>query len=477
MLRKTIMLSVSILLAVCVGCQSHVQNKKAAKERWDKASAQIKLALAQQQYDNGKYEEATKAIQECISADPEDPVSRVLYGKLLLASGRCSEAKEQLSFALKSEEKLHDGWYWLGVAEQESRNYPKAYECYNKALLLEPAKVDYILAVADAQVALGNCQGALKLLSEKEAVLPSEVSLKVAAADLMFRRGDTEEAIKLYEEAALLAEDSGIAESLGYSYILDKRWERAAEVFEGLVAQCKDQEKSKLLLRQLAVCNMNAKRYDKALSCYSKLVVEERENARTLSISTILPDASDALTILTNIGLNTFGYEASAFEKFSPPLTASATSIIIILNVPCSDCSEIASSASLRTTPLSSITDSCVVNIISSADLTFVVWTTPLTCPVEFAWLRILFPLTPAVSLVRAPCKRVSTLPPWAEADVSSSFTKSTSFVFLVPNVPIYLYLVLTIVIYITFYASACVVRSTSSIDTIPAFTFSIPSD
>jgi len=280
MLRKTIMLSVSVLLAVCVGCQSHVQNKKAAKERWDKASAQIKLALAQQQYDNGKYEEATKAIQECISADPENPVSRVLYGKLLLASGRCSEAKEQLSFALKSEEKLHDGWYWLGVAEQESRNYQKAYECYNKALLLEPAKVDYILAVADAQVAMGDCVGALKLLSEKETTMPREVSLKVAAADLMFRQGDTEEAIKLYEEAALLAEDSGIAESLGYSYILDKRWERAAEVFEGLVAQCKDPERSKLLLRQLAVCNMNAKRYDKALSCYSKLVVEERENAR-----------------------------------------------------------------------------------------------------------------------------------------------------------------------------------------------------
>ena len=91
---------------------------------------------------------------------------------------------------------------------------------------------------------------------------------------------------------------------------------------------------------------------------------------RTLSISGILPEASEALTMLINIGLKILGYSASTFEKFSPFLTASARLKITILNPSRSACSPMASSASLSTTPASSITDSCVVNSIRSSDFT-----------------------------------------------------------------------------------------------------------
>ncbi len=280
MLRKIIIAAMTIVLAVCAGCESHAQSKKAARQRWDKTSAQIKLMLAQQQAEVGNYDQAVKAVQECLNADPENAAARGLYGKLLLGNGRRDEAIRQLSFALELDKKLHESWYWLGVAAQENRDYEKAYKHYGKALSLEPTNVDYILAVADVQASQNNYSGAAKLLTQKMAALPRSVSLKVAAADLMHRMGKNEQAVELYKQAMLLTSDNEtIAEALGYCYIFSGKWDEAAGIFDRLFEQCEDEQKKKLYLQVTALCSMNSAQYGRAVKCYSQLSVEERDNA------------------------------------------------------------------------------------------------------------------------------------------------------------------------------------------------------
>ncbi|MHC4364080.1 MAG: tetratricopeptide repeat protein [Planctomycetota bacterium] len=293
MLRKTTMVVALVAAAVCTGCQSDVQTKKAVQERWNKTGGQMKLTVAEQQVDKGDYEQAAKTIQQCLSDDPDDPRAHLLYGRLLLADGSRSEAVEQFKLALKTDEDLYQAWYWLGVAAEETRDYRGAYVYYTQALSLEPTNVDYILAASDALVARNKTAEALELLSQKMAVLPRDVSLKVATADLVLRQGNTERAIKLYEQAALSADDTDIAESLGYCYMLAGQWEAAAEVFEKLAAQYKedsalqknhkmagpDQQRRQLFLRLVGICTMNCKQYSRAVSCYSQLAVEERKNA------------------------------------------------------------------------------------------------------------------------------------------------------------------------------------------------------
>jgi tetratricopeptide (TPR) repeat protein len=280
MLRKTIIAMVMAALAVCAGCESQAQSRKAAKQRWEMTSAQIKLTLAEQQYEQGDYEKAAQTLQGCLAGESVNPQARVLYGKLLLASGRRYEAIEQLRAALKSDERLDEGWYWSGVAAQEERDYQEAYKHYEKALSLEPANVDYILAAAEAQVAQGNYSQAEELLTEKMAALPRDVSLKIAAADLMCRLGDSEGAIELYKRAMLMTSDDGdIAESLGYCYALSDKWDEAAEIFSRLVEQCKDEQRKKSYLEMMALCSMNCAQYSRAVSCYSRLSVDERGNA------------------------------------------------------------------------------------------------------------------------------------------------------------------------------------------------------
>lgn len=280
MLRKITITVISFVLAACVGCESQAQSKRAAKQRWEKTSAQIKLMLAKQQAETGNYDRATKAVQECLDVDPNNAEARGLYGKLLLGNGDRDEAIGQLYLALELDKKLHESWYWLGVAVEENRDYKKAYTLYKMALVLEPTNVDYILAVTDVQVAQNNYAEAEELLTQKMSALPHDVSLKVVAAELMGRMGRNERAIELYRQAMLMTSDNGdIAESLGYCYVFSGKWEEAAEIFDSLFQQCPDEQKKKLYLQVMALCSMNGGQYGRAVNYYSQLSIEEGDNA------------------------------------------------------------------------------------------------------------------------------------------------------------------------------------------------------
>ena len=292
MLRKTLIVAIAAVLAACAGCQTHEQNKKLAKERWQKASAQIKLALAQQQYGNGQYKEAEKNIRECLDADPQIPQAHLLFGKLLVAQGQTPKASGELQLAVELDENLHEGWYWLGVTAQQFRQTDRAWSHYNKAMTLAPTNVDYILAVAETWNARRQPEEAIKMLRGKMQIMPTQISLKVAAADTLSRLGRNQQAAELYKQAMLLAnENSNIAESLGYCYVFDGQWEQAAEIFNELARRfedhttsqkqisAEDKQRKKLYLQTAALCSMKSGRYDQAVNCYGKLTIHERENA------------------------------------------------------------------------------------------------------------------------------------------------------------------------------------------------------
>jgi len=279
MIRRIIAGIIIVVVLLCGGCSSSGRGRELVKQKWDKASGRIKLSLAQQQYELGQYDKAAEAIVGCIQADPSNPLAHLLYGQVLLAQGRRSAAEEELTFAVGLDEELDRGWYWLGVATEQARDYVQAESYYAKALMLSPQTVDYILAVADVQVALGKYEEAQELLEGKMAALPGELSLKMAGADLMLRGGDSKGAAKLYSQAMLLSPgDMEIAEALGYCHIVGRQWQEAAKVFESLLDESSEVEKKRAYLQLLFMCNMNSRRYEKALSFYGRLGASEREN-------------------------------------------------------------------------------------------------------------------------------------------------------------------------------------------------------
>ncbi|MDD5064315.1 MAG: tetratricopeptide repeat protein [Phycisphaerae bacterium] len=280
MLRKAIIVTAIIVCLNIIGCETHSQNKKLAAERWDKASSEIKLKLAQQKYENNDLDEAREAVSECITADPNNAQVHLLYGKLLLTEDKGTDAVKELQLAVELDEKLGEGWYWLGVAAERQEQSQQTLFYYNKALALNPANVDYILSVAETYAEQEKPGEAIKLLEEKIAAMPREVLLKVAAADLMWRAGGNERAIELYKEAMLMrGDDSSIAEALGYCYVFSGRWSEGAEIFNELAEQCEDEQQKKLYLQAEALCSVNCAQYDRAVNCYNELSVEGRDDA------------------------------------------------------------------------------------------------------------------------------------------------------------------------------------------------------
>jgi tetratricopeptide (TPR) repeat protein len=281
MKRITLFFAVFII-AVCAGCDTHAQSKKAARERWEKTTARVKFNLAVQDYNAQNFVQATKKIEQCINADPDMPAAHLLFGKLLLAQGQPDGAEYELRLTLQLNEELHESWYWLGVLAQQKKDYENAHLYYSKAMTMSPLIVDYILAVVEVNTALDQCDKAAILLEEKMAALPDNISLVVTAADLMLRQRKNEKATELYTRAARLQpQDYEIAESLAYCYILSQNWKEAASIFNKLTANCDDVERRKTFLRMLGLCNINAAQYNKAQSCYTKLSLEDRNNANT----------------------------------------------------------------------------------------------------------------------------------------------------------------------------------------------------
>jgi tetratricopeptide (TPR) repeat protein len=273
----------AIVAMVCVllagGCFSHSQDKKAAAARWEKMSSRMKLPVAQQQFNDGKYADAAKTIGECLRADPNMPQAHLLAGKIILIQGQPSQGIAELKRAVELDEKLDDGWFWLGFAFEQQKQAAQACEYYQKALNLNGSNVEYILAVARASVALGKADEALALLKEKIGILSTNIELKVACADVLCSKQKYDEAIALYRQAVLLdSERDDVAESFGYCCILGEKWTDAVEVFTKLSTGCTDDSKKSTYLQLLGMCQANAGQYSSAMASYGKLSPKDRDN-------------------------------------------------------------------------------------------------------------------------------------------------------------------------------------------------------
>ena len=340
-MRKIVTSMVIVVCAICIGCGTHFEGKEVVRQHWEKSSAQIKFNVAQQQYNDKRLDEAISTVSESVTADPCFPDARLMYGQLLFLKGRHKEAEEQLNEAVRLDENLKDGWYWLGMAAQQKGDYDKARDCYGKASELDPVNVDYALAVSETCIMQAEYDHAVRFLEDKIEAMPGEISLKVAAADLLTRMGRDEQAIALYKQAMLVhGDDDAIAESLGYCYVFSGKWRQGADIFTKLAANCLDEDRSKLYLKLVALCSMNSSQYRQAVHYYDRLSVAEIDNAEVWlkmgqaalgagaaeraracgeKVLSLRPDSTDAVVLIgcAEYVLRNYGPALRCFERIA----------------------------------------------------------------------------------------------------------------------------------------------------------------
>jgi tetratricopeptide (TPR) repeat protein len=272
-----VILLVSIL-TFSTGCETHAQKKEAATLRLAKATAKAKVPVAQGLFENGRIDEAEKTISECLEVNPDIAEAHLLMGKIYLARADLTRAADSLNQAVNLDKALAPAWYLLAVVAQQNAQPQKALEYYNMAMSLDPANTDYIIALGEAYAAQGRYDDALNLLEYKTELLPNRVRLKIASADVLSRLGKTEQAIILYNQALLLKSgDPDITEALAYCYIMNKQWDRAAEMFEELTDNVEEAQRADYL-QLLALCCMNAGDYSKAFAYYDRLSIDQRDD-------------------------------------------------------------------------------------------------------------------------------------------------------------------------------------------------------
>lgn len=276
---KAVLISVLVILA-CSGCQSVDVSKAAIRANWEQTVVKNNLPLAKQYFDLGRYDDAEKLTDEILQIRPELAEMHLLKGRLLLVKHDMVRGKQEIVRAIELDGKLHQAWYCLGLLAEKAQEQSQALKCYRKALALMPQNADYVLAIAEMYIGQDRLDTAMKLLEEKMRQMPDDILLKMAAADLMVQKDKTNRAVELLRKALLLDDSNAeIMESLGYCYLLERRWEKAADIFEKLSETC-PAEQRKRYLQLLSMCSMKSGEYEKATEIYDELSIDERRNAK-----------------------------------------------------------------------------------------------------------------------------------------------------------------------------------------------------
>lgn len=277
-MRVLIISTIVISCLVLSGCESFKDKETAAELRWNKTSAEIKLKVARESFNNQRLDQAKKVVDECIKVAPEMGGAYLLAGEIELAKYNTTKAAEYFLNAIEHDSTLADAWFLLGyTAEQNSEN-EKAGKCYLEAHRLDKGNVKYILSVARAYISQGDYQQAKSFLEKNMRTGGNDTAMKITAANLCMKTGDYDDAIKYYRQAILLSNgDRTVMESLGYCYIAANRWEKAAGIFSKLSETSSDTNQ---YLDILAICEMNSGQYAKAASRFDKVSADNRDNAQ-----------------------------------------------------------------------------------------------------------------------------------------------------------------------------------------------------
>lgn len=278
--KNTMIVLLACLSGLFGGCDSHATRKQALHDSWQIKSALERLGEVETLLERDDIESAAKLVDDCLKVAPSHAQANLLKGKVLFAQGNMVEALSYIRQAVQYDEKQHEGWYLLGILEDQQQGSRKAIESYNKALALDPGNVEYVIAIAEAHARQGLYHEAIRLLRDKAEVIPMSKELSIAEADLQLRQGNTEDAIDIYKGIVLFnGQDPEVLAALGYCYVIDGQWQQATEVFESLLENSDDGTKQ-TYLELLAVISVNNGQYARAVSYYDTLSLDRRKDAQ-----------------------------------------------------------------------------------------------------------------------------------------------------------------------------------------------------
>jgi tetratricopeptide (TPR) repeat protein len=280
--KQIIVLVLTGLLIALVGCnETHAQKKQAMIQEWEQTTASAQLPAIQNLFEQGQIQKAKQELAKCIQGNPELPGAYVLVGRIHFMEGRNDQARQAFQQAIELDPQLDQAWHFLGSLAVLEKNYTEAVTDFQKAIDLMPAKTEYLISLSDVYTEMNELDKAQQVIDaglEKES---RNLELILSKARLFQQVGNLDEAIRIYEQALLIHGDlPEILEPVGYAYIAQKQWAKAAEKFANLMNLYTEADpRYNITMRSLASCLLNSNQYGSALLWYDKLSVVYRDDA------------------------------------------------------------------------------------------------------------------------------------------------------------------------------------------------------
>ncbi|MBI5369417.1 MAG: tetratricopeptide repeat protein [Planctomycetes bacterium] len=211
---------------------------EAALELWKQATAawpEFQDALTSMGYayrSLGRYQEALGAFRRAAEAGGDDPNLWIGLGKVHGDLFQYDDARRAFAHALDLDPEEARAWRGIGHTRLLEFEYPQALEAFAKALELEPGDRRTLYCVATIEYHRGQYRSALAVLEGAMRGGTEAVDIPLLAALARSRLGEFAEAMRLVDQAKLLAPESPDAYlTLALVQAAQKQWENAAAAF------------------------------------------------------------------------------------------------------------------------------------------------------------------------------------------------------------------------------------------------------
>jgi tetratricopeptide (TPR) repeat protein len=220
------------------GCDSQKpDHKELALQRWQSARGQMTTQMAREQLQRGELKHAEDSIRSVLSHGEYAP-AQVVLGQIRLEQGQLRAAEIAFQQAQQLQPDNAEATYGLGVVSERRGRREEALGHYEKASNINPANPEYLLAMVDTKVGLGQEKAALEQLLEMLDGAEPSAALYMTAGRLLARQGDLERAVEMYKQARMLAPESTmVRETLALALLQTNQPAQALALFQELLQQ------------------------------------------------------------------------------------------------------------------------------------------------------------------------------------------------------------------------------------------------
>ena len=287
-MRQQITILLFLLMTV-IGCNSsHQQAKQAAMERWQNARARLSVDLAIQQFNSGDLKKAAATAVSAIDINPEYTQAHLILGQIYLEQDKLANSRDCFEKCLELQPDQPEAHYFLGVINQRWQKLQPAFDHFQAAWRFQPDRAEYLLALVNTKMAMGEPDNALQLLTENFSTVNKTEALYATAGNIYVSLGRDDSAVEKFQQALDINPDAWIVkESLAFSLQRCGRHNQALQYFKELDSTSgtgnttgSDKNSDSRWIYQLAMgdCYLALKNYHQAQRCYEFVSTQNASN-------------------------------------------------------------------------------------------------------------------------------------------------------------------------------------------------------